>query len=112
MSSTAQGYNSYYKYLALSPELGIFRRFGSFWAKKLHDETSEVLACLAALEDEFEKWPDLSGMTVLDCPRRRVKQLCSGDKKKYKLLKKAWFEYDRALVRYGMFDSGWTGDGH
>jgi hypothetical protein len=104
MSSTgARGYNHYYKHIAVFPELGIFRCFGAFWAKRLHDETSELLACLVTLEDELKKWPQLDAITVLDCPKRLAREICPKNDKRYKPLHKAWAKYDMALVRYGMF---------
>ncbi|KAH8733088.1 hypothetical protein GQ44DRAFT_745303 [Phaeosphaeriaceae sp. PMI808] len=102
---SVEGYSSLYKHIAKYPELGLFRRFGAFWAKKLHDDTSEVLARLEVLNGELQKCPDLDAKTVLDCPLRFVKEKCSkeypdGDNR-YRLLLTAWTEYDRALVRYG-----------
>jgi hypothetical protein len=104
MSSTgAQGYNHFYKHIAVFPELGIFRRFGAFWAKRLHDETSELVACVVTLEDELKKWPNLKANTVLDCPKRVAKERCPTNESQYKPLHEAWLKYDEALVRYGMF---------
>jgi hypothetical protein len=104
MMSTPQGYSSFYEHVAYSPELGIFRKFGAYWAKRIHDETSEVLARLVTLEDELEKCDVLDAKSVLDCPRRIAKELCPKSVKKYKPLHRAWAEYDKALVRHGMFD--------
>ena len=85
------------------PEIGIFRQFGGHWAKRLHDETSELVACLATLEDELKKWPELNASSVLDCPKRVVEENCPKKEERFKPLHKAWMEYDTALTRYGMF---------
>jgi hypothetical protein len=104
MSTTSpQGFSSFYKHLAVLPELGIFRRFGGHSAKRLHDETSELVACLATLEDELQKWPHLDAMTVLDCPKRVANENCPESDARFKPLHEAWKKYDKALVRYGMF---------
>jgi hypothetical protein len=103
MPPPTQGYSSFYKHIALSPELGNFRRLGANWAKKLHDDTSEVLACLRALEAKIKALPELDAKNVLDCPRRLVKELCAENPGKYGPVDMAWTEYDKALVQYGMF---------
>lgn len=102
MSSVAQGYSSFYNHIALCPELGIFRRFGAFWAKRLHDETSELLAHIATLDETLEKFPELGAKSVLDCPKRLVEENRAGNSEKYKTVIKAWSKYDKALLRYGM----------
>jgi hypothetical protein len=88
-----------YKYIALCPQIGLFRRFGAFWAKKLHDETSELNECLTALNDQIGRRPELDAKTVLDCPLRIVKKKCPKDQ--HKTLYDAWAAYDLALIRYG-----------
>jgi hypothetical protein len=105
MSSTnAQGYSSFYQHLAVSPELGIFRRFGAYWAKKVHDETSDLSTCLAVLNLELAKWPDLQAQTILDCPKRLMMEKCPKDTAggKYLHLHEAWDRFDKALMVYGM----------
>jgi hypothetical protein len=99
----AQGFSSFYKHVAVFPELGIFRRFGGLWAKRLHDETSELVACLATVEDELKKWPHLEAVTVLDCPKRLANENCPKNDTRFKPLHEAWAKYDEALLRYGMF---------
>lgn len=99
-----QNYSSFYAHIGAYPELGIFRRFGGYWAKRLYDETSELVECITTLEEELSKWPDLKATTVLDCPRRLVKEIrtSSKDEKiKLKVLCAAWAAYDKALLRYG-----------
>jgi hypothetical protein len=112
MSSTPQGYSSYYQHVALSPGLGRFRRFGAYWSKKLHDETSEVEAYLLTLEDEMKKpkYSALPAKTVLDCPRRIAIDFCPRNVKEYEPLHRAWDEFDKALVRYGMFVCAESGE--
>jgi hypothetical protein len=98
MSSTEpiQGYNSFYHHVALTPELGLFRRFGGYWAKRIHDETSEVLACMLVVDDEIKKCPELEATGVLDLPRRFVRKSA-----KYNRIRSAWVKYDKALMQYG-----------
>jgi hypothetical protein len=98
-----QGYSLLYKHIAACPELGLFRRFGSYWAKKLHDDTSEFQASWEALHEELKRYPDLGGDTVLDCPLWIVKEKCPKGDKAYKALWKAWNNYDASLLKYGMF---------
>lgn len=98
-----EGYKALYKHIGVYPELGLFRRFGPLWAKKLHDDSSEMLACLGKLNQELGRVPEFQGMTVLDCPRRIVKEKCPKDDQQYAELWKAWDEYDRSLLAYGTF---------
>lgn len=85
--------------------MGSFRRFGAYWAKKVHDETSELLACLAVLNQELANWPDLKAQTVLDCPRRILEEKCPIGTAEgiYIPLYDAWEKFDKALMLYGMF---------
>jgi hypothetical protein len=98
-----EGYSFLYKHIAHTPELGLFRRFGAFWAKKLHDDTSEFLACLSTLNEHLGKISELDGKTVLDCPLHVVKQVCPMSDSDSKPLYEAWAAYDMALLQYGMF---------
>jgi hypothetical protein len=95
-----EGYSLLYKHIAACPEIGLFRRLGSFWAKKLHDDTSKFQACLVTLNDQLKRYTDLPGKTVLDCPLWIVKQTCPKNDQK---LWRAWREYDASLLNYGGF---------
>jgi hypothetical protein len=110
-SSGARGYSSFYQHIALSPGLGKFRRFGAFWAKRVHDETGELLACIATLDEEIRKFPTLDAATVLDSPKRIVQDNCPRTDPHYKPLHDAWDAYDKALMRYGRSNSPHTGLG-
>lgn len=105
MSTTTQGFTSFYAHIAEVPELGIFRRFGGYWAKRIYDDTSEVVWCLTALEVELAKWSQLDAYekTVLGCPRRLINDIkpTVEDATKYKALCDAWKAYDDALLRHG-----------
>jgi hypothetical protein len=108
MSSAAsepQPYSSLYKHFELFPENALFRKFGAFWAKKVHDETSELGACLVRLNDLIGQVPELNAKTVLDCPLRVVKEVCP--KADHESLYAAWDEYDKAMMRSGMFFPQW-----
>jgi hypothetical protein len=102
-SANDQGYSSFYQHLAVSPEIGSFRRFGAYWAKKVHDDTSEFLACLAVLNQELEKWPELGAQTVLDCPKTFMKEKYPVGTPDSEPLHDAWDKFDAALTRYGTF---------
>jgi hypothetical protein len=102
-SGNDEGYSSFYNHIALVPELGNFRRFGAFWAKKLHDESSELLGHIASLDEALEKWPELDAKSVLDCPKRYLEENRQGHEEQYKTVEQAWSKYDEALMRYGMF---------
>jgi hypothetical protein len=95
-----KGYSHFYKHFAACPELGLFRRFGSFWAKKLHDDTSEFHARLEGLQKELGRFPELGGKTMLDCPLWIVREKCPKEDEK---LWEAWKKYDASLLNYGMF---------
>ncbi|KAF2036000.1 hypothetical protein EK21DRAFT_53265 [Setomelanomma holmii] len=102
MSSTPaapQGYSSFLKHIAVLPETGIFHRFGDLWAKRVYDDASNLVTCLAKVTDEVRQRPELGAETLLDCPMRVIKAKCP--KKSHKPLYIAWAEYDKALKRYG-----------
>jgi hypothetical protein len=101
-SSDGEGYSSFYNHIALVPELGSFRRFGAFWAKKLHDESSELLAHIATLDEAIQECPGLDAKSVLDCPKRYVEENRKVNKNKCRVVTQAWLKYDKALMRYGM----------
>jgi hypothetical protein len=101
MPESPQGHSSFYEHIAVYPDLGIFRRFGPNWAKKVHDQTSEVVECLVKLEDELRACPNLKAKTVLDIPRRKFKQIYLQNVKEYTNIYDAWEAYDKALVRHG-----------
>jgi hypothetical protein len=102
-SANDQGYSNFYQHLAVSPEIGSFRRFGAYWAKKVHDDTNELLACLAVLNQELEKWPELRAQTVLDCPKGFMKENVPIGTLNSEPLHDAWDKFDTALIRYGTF---------
>lgn len=101
------GYSMLYKHFGVYPESGRFRRFGPFWAKKLHDDTAEFQASIGSLNQQLKKYPELGGATVLDCPRILVKKMCPENNPRFKKLWKAWRNCDRCLLNYGMFVQGW-----
>jgi hypothetical protein len=104
-SSDDEGYSSFYNHIALFPELGNFRRFGAFWAKKLHDESSELLGHIASLDEAIEGWPELDAKSVLDCPKRYLEENREGHEEQYETVNQAWSKYEEALMRYGMLCS-------
>lgn len=97
-----QGYSLLYKNIATYPELGLFRRLGAFWSKKLHDDTSKFRTCLFNLNDHLGKVPGLGGKTVLDCPLGIVQAKCPRSHALYAELWDAWDKYDASLLNYGM----------
>ncbi|KAF1912597.1 hypothetical protein BDU57DRAFT_583016 [Ampelomyces quisqualis] len=107
MSSTTQptqDYSSFYAHIGSYPELGIFRRFGGYWAKRLYDETSELVECITKLEEELRKWPGFEATTVLDCPKRLLKEIkprSEEERSKLESLCAKWDAYDKALLQYG-----------
>ncbi|KAH4110459.1 hypothetical protein HBH64_158370 [Parastagonospora nodorum] len=102
MSTTnARGYSSFYFHIAYNPELGNFRRFAAYWAKRVHDETAELSACIANLDREIKRFPNLDAQTVLDCPKRTFQEGCPDTQDQYKNVNSLWKEYDEALMRYG-----------
>jgi hypothetical protein len=104
MSMTdARGYSSFYFHIAYNPELGNFRRFAAYWAKRLHDETAELSACIAKLDKEIKKFPHLDAQTVLDCPKRTFQEGCPRLESPYADINVLWDRYDEALMRYGAF---------
>lgn len=98
-----QGHSVFYKYFAVYPEIGRFRRFGSYWAKKIHDDTSELQACIRILNEQLKKYPELGGMTVLDCPRALIKKVCPEDDDRFRELWEALRNYEKSLREHGMF---------
>tara|TARA_R110002003_G_scaffold126_35_gene11754 strand:+ start:2727 stop:3683 length:957 start_codon:yes stop_codon:yes gene_type:complete len=100
-TTTTHGYSSFYKDIASFPELGRFRRFGGFWAKKVHDDTGELRECLAALNKELGALPGVGVKTVLDCSKSAIKKEFSDQDLTHKPLYDAWSAYDKALVQYG-----------
>jgi hypothetical protein len=93
--------SSFYEHIALYPENGRFRRFGAYWAKRLHDETSELQVYTSLLNDQIKLWKVLDAMSVLDCPLRVVKEKCPREHPQFETLYKAWDAYDEALKRHG-----------
>ncbi|KAF2831183.1 hypothetical protein CC86DRAFT_401731 [Ophiobolus disseminans] len=93
-------YGALYQNIAIYPELGLFRRFGSYWAKRLHDETVVFLDLLEDVNREIiNRSADLGETSILDCPLRIVKQKCP--KEANQSLYDAWDKYDAGLERYG-----------
>jgi hypothetical protein len=90
-----------YLNIARYPELGLFRRFGSYWAKKLHDDTSNFLSCLEDLNRAIVDIPELGTNSVLDCPLRFVKEKSTEKDSRFKELLSMWKSYDEALLKYG-----------
>ncbi|KAF2729140.1 hypothetical protein EJ04DRAFT_580876 [Polyplosphaeria fusca] len=89
------GFTDFYDDIALYPETGRFRRFTAHFAKKLHDDTEEVLQMESAvngiLRNKME--PD-SGATLLNCSRIwAVKQVPE--------VSTAWDDYEKSLVKFG-----------
>lgn len=95
-STEPQGYGSFYHNVALSPEIGLFRRFGAYWAKRIHDETNELLACILVVDDEIKKCHELQATELLDVPRHFIRNGA-----RYNHIRSAWVKYDKALMRYG-----------
>ena len=101
------GYGSLYMNIAMYPELGLFRRFGAYWAKKLHDDTSDVLTRLGDLNRAIASVPELGESSVLDCPLRVVKEKCPENEPRFENLYTTWKKYDEALLRYGRWSERW-----
>jgi hypothetical protein len=99
VGGTPHGYIALYQNIALYPELGLFRRFGGYWAKKLHDDTCEFLDCLGDVNKQIQD--RLGEDSILDCPLVVAKEKCPKDKKDNDELYLAWKKYDEALLQYG-----------
>lgn len=96
------GQSALYRNIALYPELGLYRRFASYWAKKLHDDTSEFLDRVAKVNGEIEKHQARLGEdNFLDCPLRILKERCPKGPAQYRDLYSAWKSCDEGLMRYG-----------
>jgi hypothetical protein len=95
------GHGSLYLNIAKYPELGLFRRLGAYWAKKVHDDTSQFYASLDKVNRQLGALPELEARSILDCPLRIVRQKCTKDPKRYKSLCDAWEEYDIYLLQFG-----------
>jgi hypothetical protein len=95
------GYGSLYINIARYPELGLFRRLGAYWAKKVHDDTSEFLASLENVNRELGALHELGENSILDCPKRVVRMKCPEGPERYKALYLAWSKYDECLLQYG-----------
>jgi hypothetical protein len=97
-------YAAFYHDIALHPEVGRFRRFAAQFAKKLYDDTEEVLLKESAVNDALAQvWGRDRGVTVLDVPRSFVEANCAKDPEIVKnlRLKEQWNSYEQALVKYG-----------
>ena len=57
MSTTRRttGFTKFYESTVIEPELGRFRRFAAHLAKKLHDDTEDVLENERVVNDELNK---------------------------------------------------------
>jgi hypothetical protein len=97
------GYGALYLNIARYPELGLFRRFGPYWAKKLHDDTSNFLSCLEDLNRAIADISELGAISVLDCPLRFAKEKIVGKDSRFEKLFSKWEKYDEALLKYGMW---------
>jgi hypothetical protein len=96
------GHSALYRNIALYPELGLYRRFAAYWAKKLHDDTCEFLDRLEEVNREVEKHKSQLGEDYfLDCPLKVVKERCPESDVQYKSLYRAWRKYDGGLMQYG-----------
>jgi hypothetical protein len=96
-------FREFYQHIALYPENGLYRRFGAYWAKRVHDETSELRACIAELNDKITLCNVLEATSVLDCPLRVVKAKCpkGTSNPEFESLYDAWGAYEEALKRHG-----------
>lgn len=94
-----KGYSSFYEEVAVFPQLGVFRRYGPYWAKRMHDEASELRLRVSMLDQKIVECTGLK-VHVLDCPRWIAREKCQADK--LGPLNAAWDEYEAALTRYGM----------
>lgn len=88
-------YTNFYKDCALYPEQPKFRRFAAYWAKKLYDDTEELVKGEKELSNAIAGFRESRGqgpLSVLDCPR----SLIQGNDG----LKKQWSDFEQLLRTY------------
>ncbi|KAF2118135.1 hypothetical protein BDV96DRAFT_378487 [Lophiotrema nucula] len=96
-SRRISGFSAFYDDIALYAETGRFRRFVGEMAKKLHDDTEEVLQRKGKVNEALEKVRSSdSGVptSVLDCPRSIIRE-------EHPTIYKDWIEYEESLLAYG-----------
>jgi hypothetical protein len=97
--SEPQGISALYYHIARYPELGLFRCFAPYWAKKVHDDTSVFLESLRKVNEELGKIEGFEGKSILDCPLVVMKKKCPVGR--FGPLYDAWTKYEENLERHG-----------